>query len=221
MITTAALALLATVGMPHAARAAEPPATHIAACGLEFDLPAGYKITRPKRSADTGNGARCGFDIVKARPEPPQRGECKDKEEGGSPPYDVCDWVIDTGTPSPSVEVVRTRPGGLPLLDAFWLERDGRWMVPNAQAGDQPAQSIDFFGKPAWKGETIVRLGWRRTRTKNYTGIYAGSGGTDVMLVRFAPDLLVQLQAPPQDSDGTCQTFCASLRLGERRQDLP
>ncbi len=162
---------------------AQPSTGHIAACGLEFDLPAGHKITRPSRMADAQGGASCSFDIVRAKPEPPQRGDCKDKADGGQPPYNVCDWVIGTGPASPSVQVVRAPPGGSPLLSAFVRDDDGRWGVVNAQAGIQPAQAIDFFGKSAWKGETIMRMYWYRQRVKNYNGIYAGSGGSDVTLV--------------------------------------
>lgn len=213
--------LLAVAGLLPAKAADRPPVAHVAACGLEFDLPAGYKVTRPQRVTDLSSSASCGFDIVKAKPEPPRRGECMDAEDGGQPPYDVCDWTIDAGPDSPSVQVVRVRPGGRPVLDAFVLHDDGQWNVVNAQAGDQPAEAIDFHGKPAWTGETIVRGSWRRLRVKHYTGIYAGSFGADVTLVQFAPDLFVQLQAPPLDESGECATFCPSLRLGERTQDLP
>ncbi|MES2612029.1 MAG: hypothetical protein V4679_17390 [Pseudomonadota bacterium] len=219
--TLSFLAVLACICVHPAAQAAPASTVQVAACGLEFDLPAGYKITRPKRSADERDGRACAFDIVKTRPGPAPRGECKDKEEGGQPPYEVCDWMVSGGPPSPSVQVVRTRPGGTALLDSFTRGEDGRWTVPNAQAGDQPAQAAEFCGKPAWKGETIVRLGWWRARTKNYTGIYAGSGGADVTLVPLAPDLFVQLQNPPIDEAGEFSAFCSSLRLGARAQDLP
>lgn len=215
------LAVFAALLLPLCSHATEPAATvQVAACGLEFDLPVAYKITRPKRQADEHNGRACAFDIVKLRPEPAPRGECKDKEEGGQPPYKVCDWMIDAGPPTPSVQVVRQGPKGT-LLDSFTRAEDGRWMVPNAQAGDQPAQAADFCGKPAWTGETIVRMYWWRTRTKNYTGIYAGSGGADVTLVQLAPDLFMQLQNPPIDHAGEFSAFCTSLRLGARVQDLP
>ena len=219
--TLAFSAMLACVSF-HSCAHAEPAATvHVAACGLEFDLPTGYRITRPKRSADERDGRACAFYIAKIRPEPVPRGECKGKEEGGQPPYKVCDWMVDAGPASPSVQVARTRPGGTALLDSFTLAEDGRWMVPNAQAGDQPATAADFCGKPAWKGETVARMFWGRTRTKNYTEIYAGSGGADVTLVPLAPDLFVQLQNPPIDDTGEFSAFCASLRLGARAQDLP
>ncbi len=219
--TLACVAMLASVYVHPCARAETATTVHLAACGLEFDLPPGYRITRPKRSSDERDGRACAFDIVKARPEPAPRGECKGKEEGGQPPYKVCDWMVNGGPSSPSVQVVRTRPGGTALLDSFTLAADGSWMVPNAQASDQPAEAADFCGKPAWKGETVVRTFWRRTRTKNYTEIYAGSGGTDVTLVPLAPDLFVQLQDPPIDIAGEFSAFCTSLRLGARAQDLP
>lgn len=224
--TMIALVAFALAGIPWLAEAGQRPPTHVAACGLEFDLPAGYKVTRPKREADPGNGRQCAFDIVPAKPKPPVRGECMDEEAGGQPPFDVCDWMIDAGPGYPAVQVARTRIGGYPLLDAFLLDtyrlrEDSRWMVPNAQAGDQPAEAVTYCGKPAWKGETIVRGTWYRSRTKDYTGIYAGSFGADVTLVQFAPDLFVQLQNPPIDDAGEFSVFCASLRLGTRTQDLP
>lgn len=217
----AAALLLAAGLLSGGARADTASPAHVAACGLEFDLPAGYKITRPKRTSDPRDGASCAFDIVRARSDPPQRGDCKDEEDGGQPPYNVCDWMIDAGPAAPSVRVVRAPPGGRPLLDVFVPGDDGLWNVVNAQAGDQPAKAIDFFGKPAWRGETIVRMYWYRQRVKNYTGIYAGSGGGDVTLVQFAPGLFVQLQSEPADVLGDCTAFCPSLRLGARTQDLP
>lgn len=215
------VALPAALAISADVLAAEPAPAQVAACGLEFDLPAGYKITRPQRSTHASNGRQCAFDIVPARPQPPPRGECKDEDDGGQPPYEVCDWLIDAGPSNPKVKVVRARLQDHPDIDPFRLDEDGQWVLPNAQAGDQPAESTDFFGKPAWKGETIVRLYWWRERTKDYTGIYAGSGGSDVTLVQLAPDLFVQLENPPLDTNGDCTTFCASLRLGKRVQDLP
>lgn len=204
---------------PAHVRAGAPSVAHVAACGLEFDLPAGYKITRPKRMVDAREGASCSFDIVKAKPEPHWH-DCKDKEEGGEPPYDVCDWTLDD-EPSPNVQVARVRPGGGPLVDAFERDDAGQWVVSNAQADPKPAEAIDFHGMPAWKGEKIVRLYWHRTRVKDFNGKYGGTGGADVTLVQFAPDLFVQLQAPPLDENYECVPFCSSLRLGARAQDLP
>ena len=220
------LALLLAVGLSGNARTADPASLHVAACGLEFDLPAGYRITRPKREEDPRDGRQCAFDIIPARYVPPLRGECKDEEDGGQPPFDVCDWMIDDGPEYPAVQVARTRIGGRPLLDRFQpdtdrLQQDSRWMVVNAQAGDQPAEASTYCGKPAWKGETIVRMYWYRSRTSAFNGIYAGSGGADMTLVQFAPDLFVQLRNPPIDDAGAFSTFCASLRLGARTQDLP
>lgn len=218
LLPALACACLAPAQAQHAATR---PATPVAACGLAFDLPAGYKITRPQRTQDPGEGASCAFDIVRAKPAPPPRGDCKDEGDGGQPPYHVCDWMIDAGPAAPSVRVVRAPSGGTPLLDFFVPGDGGSWSVVNAQAGDQPAKAIDFFGKPAWTGTTVVRMYWYRQRVKNHTGIYAGSGGGDVTLVRFAPDLFVQLSSEPADVLGGCTVLCPSLRLGARTQDLP
>lgn len=222
ILIATAFTLLTGASLPGTAQTDPAPAAHVAACGLEFDLPAGYKITRPKRTQVEDGGRQCTFDIAKAKPDPPPRGECKDKDEGGQPPYHVCDWMLSTGGPAtPSVRVVRAvngQPESLRAIDPFFRGNDGRWMLPNAQAGDQPAEPTDFHGKTAWHGETVVRLSWWRQRVKNYTGIYAGSGGVSTTLVQFAPDLLVQLQ---DDGQEWCAVLCPSLRLGARAQDLP
>jgi hypothetical protein len=223
---TAAFALLAAASLPCAAQTGAPAAVHVAACGLEFDLPVGHKITRPKRSENWRGARECAFDIVPTKPAPPER-QCKDEDEGGWPPYDVCDWIPDPLTSGGGkVWVARVRPTDLPLnIGPFVRTGDGQWAAANAQnpLTPEPARRTKFFGKPAWKGEAIVRLHWIRQRVKSDKVIYAGSGGSEVTLVQFAPDLLVALQDPPADADGgdTCQTFCASLRLGTRTQDLP
>jgi hypothetical protein len=193
----------------------------ISACGIEFELPRAYKITRPKRSVTHGANVRvCAFDIVPARHKP-ERGECKDKEEGGSPPYQRCDWVVDSGTPYPSVQVALARLEDHPALDPFSFD-ENTWKLPNAHAGDQAAKRVDFFGKPAWQGEIVTRLYWWRTRTKDYQGIYAGSGGFDATLLQLSADLAVVLVAPPPDDDnGDCRIFCASLRPSGHLQGKP
>lgn len=230
--TPLAFVLAMLIHMPGAAQTAAPSATHVAACGLEFDLPPGYKITRPHRTPTRGSGGnsgrQCSFDIVKSKPEPPQRGECKGEEDGGQPPYDVCDWMLRAGPVGPagpagrSVRVVRAPPGKpLGRIDPYWRDEEGRWMLPNAQAGDQPAEPFDFYGKPAWRGEVVYRIYWYRERAKYYTGMYGGSASGPVVLVQFAPGLFVQLDDPLLDDDGHCDLLCPSLRLGARAQDLP
>lgn len=94
-------------------------------------------------------------------------------------------------------------------------------MRPNAQAGDQPVEPFDFHGKPVWRGETVMCLGWWRQRVQNYTGIWAGSGGASATLIPLAPNLFVRLQNLPDAEHGDCTVFCPSLRLGIRMQDLP
>lgn len=216
------LALPLVLGMPGTGQASGPAAVRVGVCGLEFELPAGYKITRPKRIASVGESRGCSFDVVRSRPEPAPRGDCKNKEEGGSPPYDRCDWRVDNGPMSPSVQVVRMLSGDRSrTMSSFWRADDGHWMVPNAQAGNQVAEAIDYCGKSAWRGDAVVRLGWSRAHTKDYPGIYAGSGSTEVTWVQLAPDLFVQLNNPPIDDQSGFSVFCASLRLGTRKQDLP
>lgn len=224
LATATALTLLAAASASCAAQTDASATVHVAACGLEVDLPAGYKISRPKRqhgTQDGQEGRQCAFDVVKAKPDPPQRGDCKDKDEGGQPPCDVCDWVIPLpGNARPAERVVRAQPERRRNADPFVRGDDGRWMLPNAQAGDQRGEPFDFHGKPAWRGETITRPYWVRQRIKDFTGIYAGSGDTAVTVVQFAPDLYVQLQDPPAD-ERSCTVFCRNLRLGARAQDLP
>lgn len=97
---------------------------------------------------------------------------------------------------------------------------------PSAHAGEPApvhvaACGFKFCARPAWKGETIVRMHWWRSRTKNYTGIQPGSGAASVTLVPLAHYLFLQLQDPPIDEAGDFSVFCTSLRLSARVQDLP
>ena len=99
-VTRHPLAVFAALLLPLCSQAAEPAATvQVAACGLEFELPAAYQVTRPQRQTDEHHGRACAFDIVKLRPEPAPRGECKDKEEGVPSPISpptlapACGWM--------------------------------------------------------------------------------------------------------------------------------
>lgn len=212
-------------------RAAQPlvaeamPAPTVMACGLAFELPVHYRITKPRRSETFDGAPLCSFDVVAARKEPPQL-DCKDKEDGGSPPYKVCDWAISDGKAWPTVQVARTRiDTDRKQLDPFTFEDDA-WRLPNPYAPAQAAERFDFFGKPAYRGEALVRMSWYRTRVKApYDAMYAGAGSADAVLLQLTPALAVVLVAPPADHPGgdvtECRIFCKTLRAAGRPGDEP
>lgn len=212
-------------------RAAEPlptdamPPPTVMACGLAFELPVHYRITKPRRTESFDGVRLCSFDVVAARKEPPQL-DCKDKEDGGSPPYKVCDWAISDAKGWPTVQVARTRiDTDHQQVDPFMFE-DGAWRLPNPYAPAQAAERFDFFGKPAYRGEALVRMAWYRTRVKApYDAMYAGAGSADAVLLQLTPTLAVALLAPPADHPGgdvtECRVFCKSLRAAGRPGDEP
>lgn len=208
--------------------AASAPAPRELACPpLPTSPPAGSsstclrrKVIRPKREPSTegdGEGRQRSFDIVKAKPDPPQRSECKDEDDGGQPPYGVCDWTFPLpDSARPIVRVVRAPPESLRYVTPVFRNEDGRWMRPSARTSDQPGEPFDS----TWRDEAIARPYWWHQSIKNYTPIYAGTGDTAVTLVSFAPDLFVQLHDLPVNKSPRTM-LCPSLSLGARAQDLP
>lgn len=202
---------------------ATPPAT-VMACGLAFELPVEYRITKPRRAEGAGGMGLCSFDVVSAKRQPREL-ECKDRDEGGSPPYKVCDWTVGDGNEWPTVQVARTRiDTDHRSLGPFQFE-EGAWQLPNAYRGFDVAERFRFFGKRAYRGEVVTRLYWVRTRVKEYESSYAGAGGVGAVLVQLTPHLAVALAGPPTDrsADGVteCRIFCQSLRAAGRPGDEP
>lgn len=199
----------------------------VRACGVAFDLPAAYRITRPRRSV-THQGVRvCAFDVVPASATA-ERLECKDEAEGGSPPYGLCDWEIRSGREWPTVQVARTRVDvdRLPL-PPFEFER-GAWRLPNAHAPAAPAQKVAFFGRQARHGEAVSRASWYRAKARPSVEIYAGASSTGAYLLQLTPELAVVLVSPPVDpgatdagGTGQCKVFCRSLRAAARPSEEP
>lgn len=126
-----------------------PPPT-VMACGLAFELPVHYRTTRPQRSESEGRTV-CAFDVVAAKSKPVQL-DCKGRREGGSPPYNVCDWAIGSDADKTTVRVAHTRLNRDRWgIDPFVYD-NGAWRLPNAYADAAPAERIDFFGRPAYQG---------------------------------------------------------------------
>lgn len=196
---------------------AQPPPT-VVACGLAFELPVHYRITRPQRSESEGRTV-CAFDVVAAKSKPVQV-DCKGRREGGSPPYNVCDWAIGSDADRTTVRVAHTRIDRDRWgIDPFVYD-NGAWRLPNAYADAAPAERIDFFGRPAYQGAVVSRLVWYRTRTKAYDAIYAGAGDARAVLVQLTPEVAVVLVSPPADDPAAdvaeCRIFCGSLRVAGR-----
>lgn len=183
-------------------------------CDIAFDLPSQYRVTSPKRSMTDEGVKQCTFRIVEAQPTV-AADECKDEEDGGSAPYDVCDWYIpDASITGFEVLVAETDIAQHhEFMGDFYFE-NGAWRLPNAQADAEPAQAIDFYGKPGWTGASIIRNYWARRTVTDYTGIYAGSYDQRQTLIQLSPQRAVVLDIQPGDAPGNtdCTVFCSSLR---------
>lgn len=214
------LAAILALGVDAQAAEAVPTQT-VRSCGVAFELPRTWKITRPRRSVDARGLAVCAFDVVAAKPVPPQL-ECKDGEDGGPPPYEVCDWAIDGGPEWPSVQVAQVDLAAThPSIEPFEFV-DGAWRLPNPYADAKPLAASDFFGKPAWRGEALRRMSWYRTRVKSEQRMHAGTGSAAAVLLLLAPRLAVALVDPPYDDERReCSLFCASLRPDEPGRSRP
>lgn len=199
-----------------------PPPT-VMACGLAFELPVHYRIAKPRRSEE-GGVRLCSFDVVPAGKPAPLQLDCKDKDEGGSPPYKVCDWAIGGVQSWPSVQVARLQIPGHQEVGPFVFE-EGAWRLPNPYGPAEPVKLADFFGRPAYQGEIIARLSWYRTRTKEFASIHAGTADIPAVLFQLNSALAVVLVNPPGDGADTgasdCTVFCASLRAAGRPGDEP
>ncbi len=225
-----AMALLPGVAaaqtVPSAAAASPGPARPptVMACGLAFELPVEYRVTRPRRTEGPGGMRLCSFNVVSAA-NPPKELKCMDKEEGGSPPYNVCDWALSGAGDWPTVQVARTRMDtDHQSIDPFQFEESG-WQLPNAYRGAEALKRTRFFGKRAYLGEAVTRGSWYRTRVKKYESMQAGARSVDAVLMQLTPQLAVVLVGPPLDrsADGVteCRVFCGSLRAAGRPGDEP
>ncbi|MBD9393636.1 hypothetical protein [Acidovorax sp. ACV01] len=211
----------AQAGKPAVATSPVLPPT-VMACGLAFELPVQYRITRPRRTEGSGGMGVCAFDVVPAI-NPPKVLECKNKDEGGSPPYNVCDWTLSGVTDWPTVQVARTRiEVDHQPMEPFQFE-GGVWLLP--KVGAEALARTRFFGKRAYLGEAVAGSTWYRTRIKKYESIHAGVGSVDAVLMQLTPQLAVVLVSPPTDSSEggleACRIFCGSLRAAGRPADEP
>ncbi|MBL8298011.1 MAG: hypothetical protein JNN30_06620 [Rhodanobacteraceae bacterium] len=219
---TVAFALIVAAGISCNARGESMPVVHVAVCGLEFDMSFDYRASRPTRVTNSDGMRLCTFNVVAVRPDRFRQPECKTKDEGGQPPYHVCDWVLDRGVSSrPSVQVARARLENRPHLDPFSADEEGRWRLSGSPEGNRPTETLDSSGKSIWHGEISTSTSWRRSQIRNYSIIDAGPGRAPYTLVQLAPDVAVVLNELGWGENQAGEIFRSSLRLGKRKQDLP
>ena len=200
---------------PHERGAATAPAT-VRSCGIEFEIPSAYKITKPKRS-----GNSCSFDIVSRKPQPFE-GDCWSKEEGGTPPYDVCDWHVVVASTQETVNVVATniseRGSDIPGFEF----KDGAWRSRSAYGNGQPSEVIDFFGRTAYTAESDVSGRFERKHHKKSQGRHAGTYSSTLTMFQLAPKITVVLTNPPVDdvsaTQSQCTIFCESIRVDTNKK---
>jgi hypothetical protein len=201
--------------MMFCASADVPKPNAITACDISFLLPSQYRVTKPKRSTNSAKLGECSFNIISVKPKK-VAGECRDEDERGQKPYNVCDWEISGLDGYNSVVVASTDLSGKDKQIGDFNFEEGGWVLPNAYRQPDPAELIDFFGKKAYSANWTFRLHWYRTKVKKYQGEYAGAGDLEGVLVQLAPNLVVALLAAPLDDEKStqpeCVIFCSSLR---------
>jgi hypothetical protein len=185
-------------------------ATEVTACDVTFNLPSHLLINRPSRSINGAGVRECMFVIV---PVKTRRGECKDKSEGGSAPFKVCDWVIDFEQKNVVVAQTNLRHDKKRVADFYFGNH--AWRISEGQEADE----IDFFGKSAMHAESSSGAYWYRKKIQNSPSIFAGSGGVEHILFQLTPTIAVALQSPPEDDESSseCTIFCSSLRAAKRK----
>ena len=213
--------LFTTLVVVHGSFAADRQSTHVQTCGIEFDLPAGYRITKPKRSAPSESLSSCEVQIKSSKPPRSLPMECKSKEEDGRPPYNVCDWTIETTGTTPAIQVFRAQLSDKPTLGPFSANDNHEWVLPNAYRNPDPVNALSCGPHPGWSGDWITRGQWIRTKVKNDPGHYAGAFDDPFALVQLAPDIAVVLNPQIFELHQDWQAFCATLRLSPHKRDLP
>lgn len=180
----------------------------VTTCGITFDLPSHLRITKPKRTINDEGVAECEFRVVR-RGAHTER-QCRDKEEGGSPPYKICDWYI-YGLHDDNVVVAQTNLSKDHKQVGRFRFEDGRWQ--HIGYDERPTEDIDVYGKPGFMAETYYRGWWYRATVKDFQTEHAGSYGDTAILVQLTPSIAVAMEPPPADDDaGECKIFCSSLR---------
>ncbi len=186
----------------------------VTACGVTFDLPAHLRITKPRRTVTAQGVAECAVGILPAAKTSTPKAVCRDRDEGGSAPYQVCDWSIN-GIPDERVVVAQTNLALDKKAVGAFSFTGSAWQLNGASGSDGEAAAIDFFGKNAFQVEANYRTWWHRTKITKYQSEYAGTASKNHVLLQLAPRLAVSLESPPgdQEDDSQCTVFCASLRL--------
>ncbi|KIQ36247.1 hypothetical protein RT97_02200 [Variovorax paradoxus] len=191
----------------------------IAVCGVAFELPAAYRVTRPSRSKNEGGEDECQFSIQMAKPRDKDLYECHEEGYASQPPYDVCDWYLASG-PLPvgtvaSVVVANGRLDAGKQITVGDFSFDGSaWHLPT-RLGEAPdaLKAVTFFGKQAREGLWEYKGQFRRARTENYETEYGGADGELGGLVQLAPNLLVGILGDAHRSRNWAATLSESLRV--------
>lgn len=193
-------------------------AKEVTACGVTFNLPAHLRITKPTRRVNDENVAECEFLVVAAKAS--KGGVCRAKDEGGSRPYNVCDWVVDG--PTDRIVVAKTNLARDRKAVGAFFHRDAEWHTSagGPVGGDITAEEVHFLGRKAYQLETSTPVWWRRMKIADYENDFAGTSGGTAILMQLSPAIAVSLEPPPTDSEASddCTIFCRSLRPAKTNQ---
>ncbi len=207
------LLFLTTLGLGAGASCAND-FNQVSSCGLIFNLPAHLRVTKPQRSVTEQGVAQCVFGVLPASKTSTPNAVCRDKDEGGSAPYHVCDWTTD-GMPEERVVVAQTNLARDKKPVGAFSFTGNAWRLEKTSGTDGEAEPIDFFGKKAFQGEASHRTWWSRTKIKKYQSDFAGTGSKIHVLLQLSTGIAVSLESPPADleDEPQCTVFCKSLRL--------
>ena len=183
-------------------------ANEVTTCDVTFMLPAHLKVTKPVRSINDDGVNECKVLIL---PIKNKNGECKDKDEGGRPPYKVCDWTL--GEPEQSMIVARTNlRRDKKRVGDFYFEK-GTWRISD----EKSAEKINFSGKSALRADSSHGAYWFRAKHQNGESIFAGTIENVQILLQLTPTIAVVLNPAVADDDtgAGCKVFCSSLRAAK------
>lgn len=191
----------------------------IAVCGVAFELPVAYRVTRPSRSKNEDGKDECRFSILVAKPTNKDLYECHEEGYASQPPFNICDWYLALGPlPVGTVASVVVANGRLDA-DAQITVGDfsfdgGAWHLPT-RLGEAPdaLKAVMFSGKPAREGLWEYKGEFHRAWTKNHQSVYGGADGEMGGLVQLSPNLLVGVLGDAHRSRNWAATLSESLRV--------
>ncbi|WP_431275866.1 hypothetical protein ACQ858_06125 [Variovorax ureilyticus] len=196
--------------------------TTVAVCGIAFELPSGYRVTRASRSKALAGKSECRFEVLMVNPKNPDLDECHSEGDYPSqPPYDVCDWYLagplDPGVAA-SIVVGRGRlDADQPDDIGVFSFEDGAWRLPDVGGAHAALVQQKFFGRRALAGTWVSHGAWIRRWTKNSNSVTAGTFDVPGALLQLEPDTLLGILGDGSDSSepaSLCNSgFCMSLRV--------